>query len=29
MTKRAKGMDVGKIKPQDVARSGGAPETAE
>ena len=26
MTKRARGMDVGKIKPEDVARTGGAPE---
>ena len=29
MTKRTKGMDVGRIKPQDIARSGGAPESAE
>jgi ParB family transcriptional regulator, chromosome partitioning protein len=29
MTKRAKGMDVGKIKKEDVARSGGPPEAAE
>jgi ParB family chromosome partitioning protein len=26
MTKRAAGMDPGKIKSEDVARSGGAPE---
>ncbi len=29
MTKRAKGMDVGKIRQEDVARSGGPPEAAE
>ena len=29
MTKRARGMDVGKIKTEDVARSGGAPEGSE
>jgi ParB family chromosome partitioning protein len=29
MTKRARGMDAGKIKTEDVARSGGAPESAE
>jgi ParB family transcriptional regulator, chromosome partitioning protein len=29
MTKRARGMDLGKIKPADVARSGGAPEATE
>jgi ParB family chromosome partitioning protein len=29
MTKRAKGMDVGRIKQEDVARSGGPPEAAE
>jgi ParB family chromosome partitioning protein len=28
MTKRARGMDPGKIKPQDLARSGGAPDEA-
>ena len=28
MTKRARGMDVGKIKNEDVARTGGAPEAA-
>ena len=28
MTKRARGMDAGKIKTEDVARSGGAPEAA-
>ena len=27
MTKRASGMDAGKIKTEDVARSGGAPES--
>jgi hypothetical protein len=29
MTKRARGMDVGKIKAEDVARSGGPPEAAD
>jgi ParB family chromosome partitioning protein len=29
MTKRARGMDPGKVKGEDVARSGGAPEPAE
>jgi ParB family chromosome partitioning protein len=29
MTKRARGMDAGKIRGEDVARSGGAPEPAE
>jgi ParB family chromosome partitioning protein len=29
MTKRARGMDAAKIKTEDVARSGGAPETGE
>jgi ParB family transcriptional regulator, chromosome partitioning protein len=29
MTKRARGMDLGKIKPADVARTGGAPEATE
>ena len=29
MTKRTRGMDVGKIKSEDVARSGGAPEASE
>jgi ParB family chromosome partitioning protein len=29
MTKRARGMDAGRIKGEDVARSGGAPEAAE
>jgi ParB family transcriptional regulator, chromosome partitioning protein len=29
MTKRARGMDLGKIKPGDVARTGGAPEATE
>ncbi len=29
MTKRARGMDAGKIKPEDVARTGGAPEDSE
>jgi ParB family chromosome partitioning protein len=29
MTKRAKGMDAGKVKGEDVARSGGAPDAAE
>ncbi len=29
MTKRARGMDPGRIKSEDVARSGGAPEAAE
>jgi len=28
MTKRVKGMDVSKIKNEDVARTGGAPEAA-
>ena len=28
MTKRTRGMDVGKIKNEDVARTGGAPEAA-
>jgi hypothetical protein len=28
MTKRVKGMDVSKIKNEDVARTGGAPEGA-
>jgi ParB family chromosome partitioning protein len=26
MTRRAEGMDPGKVKPADLARSGGAPE---
>jgi len=29
MTKRVKGMDVSKIKNEDVARTGGAPEASE
>ena len=29
MTKRARGMDANKIKTEDVARSGGAPEGSE
>ena len=29
MTKRARGMDAGKIRPEDVARSGGPPEAAD
>ena len=29
MTKRARGMDANKIKTEDVARSGGAPEASE
>ena len=29
MTKRARGMDAGKIKAEDVARSGGPPEAAD
>ena len=29
MTKRARGMDVGRIKQEDVARTGGAPEPSE
>jgi ParB family chromosome partitioning protein len=29
MTKRARGMDVGKIKAEDVARTGGAPESGD
>jgi ParB family chromosome partitioning protein len=29
MTKRASGMDPGKIRSEDVARSGGAPEAGE
>jgi ParB family transcriptional regulator, chromosome partitioning protein len=29
MTKRARGMDPGKIRREDVARSGGAPDAAE
>jgi ParB family chromosome partitioning protein len=29
MTKRARGMDAGKVKGEDVARSGGGPDGAE
>jgi ParB family chromosome partitioning protein len=29
MAKRARGMDVGKIKSEDLARAGGAPEGSE
>ena len=29
MTKRARGMDPGKVRGEDVARSGGAPEATE
>jgi hypothetical protein len=29
MTKKARGMNVDKIKAEDVARTGGAPEAAE
>jgi hypothetical protein len=29
MTKRARGMNVDKIRKEDIARTGGAPESAE